>query len=246
MPSIFTARPLSILVLILMVAAVDQITVRLRRNPVWLVALLPPAAYALWFYLPQQASFIHAGHTIAGMFPPDSARTLGRGCRILSRDRRDGSVRNRARRRPGAAARSFSARNVAPSACIPVRRFLEALRAIPEVVWGLVLVAVAGVGPVAGILALGFHSGGCLGRLFAESFENARPAPVLAVAVDRGVGARGGELRDGAAGFRTARRSCAVSARMESTASDGCRHDRRRRHRAGFVRCAAAFSSIAR
>ena len=64
----------------------------------------------------------------------------------------------------------------------PVRRFLEALRAVPEVVWGLVLVATVGIGPVAGIFALGFHSGGCLGRLFAESFENVRPAPVLAVA----------------------------------------------------------------
>jgi phosphonate transport system permease protein len=46
----------------------------------------------------------------------------------------------------------------------------------------LVLIAVAGVGPVAGVLALGLHSGGCLGRLFAESFENVRPAPMLAIA----------------------------------------------------------------
>ena len=53
---------------------------------------------------------------------------------------------------------------------------------MPEVVWGLVLVTVAGVGPVAGTLALGLHSAGCLGRLFAESFENVRPAPVLAIA----------------------------------------------------------------
>jgi len=77
----------------------------------------------------------------------------------------------------------LSARNVAPYfIAVPVRRFLEALRAVPEVVWGLVLVAVAGVGPTAGILALGLHSAGCLGRLFAESFENVRPEPVLAVA----------------------------------------------------------------
>jgi phosphonate transport system permease protein len=77
----------------------------------------------------------------------------------------------------------LSARNVTPAyLALPVRRFLEALRAVPEVVWGLVLVAIAGVGPPAGILALGLHSAGCLGRLFAESFENVRPAPVLAVA----------------------------------------------------------------
>ena len=77
----------------------------------------------------------------------------------------------------------LSARNVAPwFVAVPVRRFLEALRAMPEVVWGLVLVAIAGIGPSAGILALGLHSAGCLGRLFAELFENVRPAPVLAVA----------------------------------------------------------------
>jgi phosphonate transport system permease protein len=77
----------------------------------------------------------------------------------------------------------LSARTFAPPlVAIPVRRFLEAIRSVPEVVWGLVLVAIAGVGPVAGIIALGLHSGGSLGRLFAESFENVRPAPVQAVA----------------------------------------------------------------
>ena len=35
-----------------MVAAIDQLTVRLRRNAAWMLLLLPPAAYALWRFLP--------------------------------------------------------------------------------------------------------------------------------------------------------------------------------------------------
>ncbi|HVX92156.1 MAG TPA: phosphonate ABC transporter, permease protein PhnE [Xanthobacteraceae bacterium] len=173
-----------ILVLVAMVATVDQFTVRLRRNPGWLVALLPPALYALWRFLPEQSSAAHALRTIAAMFPPELGvqawlnipRLLAEtGAMALF-----GTALGVAIALPLGL---MSARNVAPAfLAVPVRRCLEALRAVPEVVWGLVLVAVAGVGPFAGILALGLHSGGCLGRLFAESFENVRPAPVIAVA----------------------------------------------------------------
>jgi len=62
-----------------------------------------------------------------------------------------------------------------------VRRVLESLRSIPEVVWGLLLVAYIGVGPAAGVAALALHSAGCLGKLFAECLENVRPAPIAAL-----------------------------------------------------------------
>jgi phosphonate transport system permease protein len=58
---------------------------------------------------------------------------------------------------------------------------LEGLRSIPEVVWGLILVTASILGPPAGIAALGLHSTGSLGRLFAESFENIAPEPVRAI-----------------------------------------------------------------
>lgn len=172
------------LVLVIMVAAIDQITVRLRHNPVWLLFLVPAGAYALWFFAPEQASFVHAGKTIAAMFPPElGSSDWARVPRLLAETGAMavfGTVFGIALALPLGL---LSARNVAPSfLALPARRFLEALRAVPEVVWGLVLVAVAGIGPVAGIMALGLHSAGCLGRLFAESFENVRPAPVLAIA----------------------------------------------------------------
>jgi phosphonate transport system permease protein len=173
-----------LLVLIAMVAVVDQVTARLRRNPIWLWALVPPAAFALWRFWPAGYSVAHAGRTIAGMFPPElGAAAWARLPQLLLETGEMallGTVLGVVLAFPLGL---LSARNVTPAyLAIPVRRGLETLRAVPEVVWGLVLIAVAGVGPVAGVLALGLHSGGCLGRLFAESFENVRPAPMLAIA----------------------------------------------------------------
>lgn len=57
------------------------------------------------------------------------------------------------------------------------RLMLNVLRAIPELVWAVMAVIVAGLGPFAGTLALGIHTTGVLGRLFAESLENVAPEP---------------------------------------------------------------------
>ena len=54
----------------------------------------------------------------------------------------------------------------------PARLLLNALRSIPELVWAALLLISVGLGPFAGTLALGFHTTGVLGRLFAESIEN--------------------------------------------------------------------------
>jgi phosphonate transport system permease protein len=61
------------------------------------------------------------------------------------------------------------------------RLFLNALRAVPELVWGALMVLAAGLGPNAGTLALALHTGGVLGRLFAEALENTPTAPAEAV-----------------------------------------------------------------
>lgn len=53
------------------------------------------------------------------------------------------------------------------------RLVLNALRSIPELVWAALLLISAGLGPFAGTLALALHTTGVLGRLFAESVENA-------------------------------------------------------------------------
>lgn len=62
-----------------------------------------------------------------------------------------------------------------------VRVVLNGLRAIPELVWAAFMVLAAGLGPLAGCLALAVHTAGVLGRLFAETLENARPGPEQAL-----------------------------------------------------------------
>jgi phosphonate transport system permease protein len=69
----------------------------------------------------------------------------------------------------------------------PTRLLLNALRAIPELVWAALLLISAGLGPLAGTLALALHTTGVLGRLFAESLENAPPGPAFALRA-QGVG----------------------------------------------------------
>jgi phosphonate transport system permease protein len=67
-----------------------------------------------------------------------------------------------------------------------VRLVLNALRSVPELVWASLLLIAAGLGPFPGTLALALHTTGVLGRLFAESIENAAPGPAFALRV-RGV-----------------------------------------------------------
>jgi phosphonate transport system permease protein len=53
------------------------------------------------------------------------------------------------------------------------RLALNFLRSVPELVWAALMVIAAGLGPFAGTLALALHTTGVLGRLYAESLENA-------------------------------------------------------------------------
>ena len=69
----------------------------------------------------------------------------------------------------------------------PTRLLLNALRAVPELVWAGLLLISAGLGPFAGTLALALHTTGVLGRLFAEAMENAPPGPAAALRA-QGVG----------------------------------------------------------
>ena len=68
------------------------------------------------------------------------------------------------------------------SLALTLTRFLlNALRAIPELVWAALMVLAAGLGPNAGTLALALHTTGVLGRLFAEALENTPNEPAEAL-----------------------------------------------------------------
>ena len=61
------------------------------------------------------------------------------------------------------------------------RNILNVLRAVPELIMGILFVAAVGLGLLPGVLALGLHSIGMVGKFFAESIEHVDPAPVEAV-----------------------------------------------------------------
>ncbi|HEY1469126.1 MAG TPA: ABC transporter permease subunit [Candidatus Acidoferrum sp.] len=61
------------------------------------------------------------------------------------------------------------------------RLLLNLLRSIPDLVWVLICIIVVGIGPFAGTLAIGLHTGGVLGKLYAETLEEVSPQPVEAL-----------------------------------------------------------------
>ena len=60
----------------------------------------------------------------------------------------------------------------------PVRRLLDACRAINEMLFALLFVVAVGLGPFAGVLALWVHTTGTLAKLFSEAVEAIDPQPV--------------------------------------------------------------------
>ncbi|ACK67806.1 phosphonate ABC transporter, inner membrane subunit [Rippkaea orientalis PCC 8801] len=69
--------------------------------------------------------------------------------------------------------------NICPQWIVfPVRRVLDGMRAINEVVFALIFVVAVGLGPFAGVLALFVHTAGILGKLFSEAIEAIDPGPV--------------------------------------------------------------------
>jgi len=62
-----------------------------------------------------------------------------------------------------------------------VRFMFNFLSAIPALVVALIFTVIVGVGPAAGVMALGFHSIGMVGRLFAEALENVDRGPIEAL-----------------------------------------------------------------
>ncbi len=67
------------------------------------------------------------------------------------------------------------------------RLVLSTLRSIPEIVWVLICIISVGLGAFAGTLAVGLHTGGVLGKLYAETLEEVPAQPIEAL---RAAGAR--------------------------------------------------------
>ena len=92
----------------------------------------------------------------------------------------------------GAALAFLVTRGLAPArwAVAPIRRLLDTLRAIPEIVIALILIFVLGGGPVPAMVAIALHTVGAIGKLFSEVAEN---APLGSVEGLHSVGATWGQ-----------------------------------------------------
>lgn len=84
----------------------------------------------------------------------------------------------------------LGARNIMPvkGVRIAARGVVAVLRAVPELISALFLVMAFGFGPIPGLLALGLHAGGFLGKFYADDMEASDPAPqkaLLAIGASR-------------------------------------------------------------
>jgi phosphonate transport system permease protein len=173
-----------ILLLIALIAVIDAGARRVKQKPGLLLVALPLAAIAFWQDRPTMLAFAHSMSTFAAMLPPylpHSAVMKLPGLLLETAEIALGGTFFAML--AGLPLGLAAARNFAPPwISLPVRRMLETLRAIPEIVWGLVLVGAIGTGPKAGVVALALHGAGSLGRLYAESFENIRTEPLRSIA----------------------------------------------------------------
>src|SRR5262249_16461379 len=82
----------------------------------------------------------------------------------------------------------LSSANICPAWVVqPVRRLMDACRAINEIVFALMFVVAVGLGPFAGVMALFVHNLGVFAKLFSEAVESIDPRRVEGI---RATGAR--------------------------------------------------------
>jgi phosphonate transport system permease protein len=76
----------------------------------------------------------------------------------------------------------LSAHNTSPHALVyqSCRIVLSFLRSVPEIIMGIIFVAAVGFGALPGVLALGMHSVGMVGKFYAETIEHVDPKPLEA------------------------------------------------------------------
>lgn len=73
----------------------------------------------------------------------------------------------------------LSSENLLPGWIVfPIRRLMDALRAVNELVFALLFLVAVGLGPFAGTLAIFVHTTGVLAKLYSEAVEAIDPRPV--------------------------------------------------------------------
>jgi len=179
-----------ILVFLLLVSATEGISALLRRSlesPLGtaasaFAALLAGGAGIAWLWPAWRAAGFDwhgAAHFAMEFFPQDWSTPLWRG----TMETLAMSGLGTALAFLGAALLALPAASRQPAIKCAARLLLNVLRGIPDLLWAALAVLAVGLGPAAGVLALALHTTGVLGRLFAETLENAPQAPQQALTV---------------------------------------------------------------
>jgi phosphonate transport system permease protein len=73
----------------------------------------------------------------------------------------------------------MASRNLSPAWLVwPVRRVMDLLRSIPDLVSATLFIVAVGLGPLAGVLAIGLNTAGVLAKLFSEAVESIDAGPI--------------------------------------------------------------------
>jgi len=78
----------------------------------------------------------------------------------------------------GAPGRAGVGRWLGAAVHVLARSLLAVLRAVPELLWVLLCIVAVGFGPFAGVLAIGLHTAGVLGKLWAEALDEVPLEPL--------------------------------------------------------------------
>src|SRR5258708_9179569 len=141
-----------VLLLVLLIAVFDKLAWFVRKHPSLLLGFVVAGAYSAWVNWPRMFAVSHTLEVLHRLWPPHlSAQQI---------HELPGLVGETLAIALGGTALAvlfavplgaLAARNLAPAFFFfPVRRLLEVLRAVPEVIWGLLLVCTAVIGPRAG------------------------------------------------------------------------------------------------
>lgn len=76
----------------------------------------------------------------------------------------------------------MASRNLAPAWLVwPVRRVMDLMRSVPDLVSATLFIVAVGLGPLAGVLAIGLNTAGVLAKLFSEAVESIDKGPIEGV-----------------------------------------------------------------
>jgi phosphonate transport system permease protein len=139
----------------------------LHTMAAFLAGFLPPTVTPEFLSVLRQATFqtlaiATAGMTLAILVAVPLAFAATRSLSIAAIGPADGRWRGRTARQA-------------------VRGVMAFLRVVPEVVWALMFVRAVGLGPAAGVLALGITYGGMLAKVYCEILESADARPARAL-----------------------------------------------------------------